>query len=133
MQLLKLKKFLDLIPLSILVASAANLLWIVITTNISLQNRHYCGILFLLITIFVFLKKRKAGVLLVGATILLGVFNMLSFSPAIETFSLGGSVDEFSISSIKIQGIFVVWLIIYFTCCGNHLWGIATKKYWQNL
>lgn len=133
MQLLKLKKFLDLIPLSILVASAANLLWIVITTNISLQNRHYCGILSLLITIFLFLKKRKAGVLFVGVTILLGLFNMLSFSPAIETFSLGGSVNSFSISSIKIQGIFIVWLIIYFTCCGKHLWGIATKQYWQNL
>jgi hypothetical protein len=129
----KLKTLLDFLPLFILTAYAAILLWTVETTNIAFSYEHYIGFALLMVTIVLFLWRHKLGVLFLGFTLILGLFKVLSYSGIIDYHRIGGSINETSSGDIKIQGIFILWLILHFILSGRHYVGILTKKYWQDL
>jgi hypothetical protein len=129
----KIKNLLDLVPLFILTVYSIVMLWIVSTTNILLQSEHYVGLTFLVITVGLFIVRHKLGVLSLGLTLLLGLFKVLSYSAVISFHSFGGSINGHSSPEIRIQVIFLLWLLIHFIVSGRHYVGIATKKYWQDL
>jgi len=129
----RIKYFLDFIPLIILATSATLLFWTISTTNIVLQSEHYLGLIFLILTAVLFAKSHKLGVIILGITILLGIFKVLSFSPAITSYSIGGSINEHSSYSINIQVIFILWLFVHLVLSWRHYVGIMTKKYWQDI
>jgi hypothetical protein len=108
-------------------------MWTVSTTNIVLQNEHYIGLIFLVITAVLFIIRHKLGVLSLGLTLWLGLINVLSYSAVITFYFFGGSINGHSSPDIKIQAIFLVWLVIHFIVSGRHYVGIATKQYWKNL
>lgn len=129
----RIKYFLDFIPLLVLIVCAIILLWTVARTNIVLQFEHYLGIIFLIITVGLFILSHKLGVVSLGITILLGIFKVLSLSPVISAYSFGGSLNGYSIGGLKIQTIFILWLIIHLVLSSRYYKGIATKKYWQTI
>ena len=129
----KIKNLLDFIPLIILTVSSLIMVWTVSTTNIVLQSKHYIGLIFLVISVGFIIKRHKLGVLLLGLTLLLVLFKVLSYSAVISYYSFGGSINGYTSPEIKIQSIFLLWLLIHFIVSGRHYVGIATKKYWQNI
>jgi len=129
----KIKNLLDFVPLIILTICAIILIWTVGTTNIVFSYEHYIGLTLLVITAGLFAKQHKIGVLSLGLTLLFGLFKILSYSPEITFYSIGGSINGHSSGDIKIQGVFILWLIIHFALSARHYIGILTKKYWQDL
>ena len=129
----RIKILLDFTPLFILVFYAITLIWTVTTTNIIFSNEHYIGLTLLVITVGSFIKRHKFGVIVLGSTLFMGLFNVLSFSAVITIHSFGGSINGHSSPEIKIQGIFILWLLIHFIVSGRHYVGITTKIFWQTL
>lgn len=129
----KQKYYLDFVPIVILTIYTIILIWTVATTNIIFSYEHYIGLTLLVITAGLFVKYHKLGVLSLGLTLFLGLFKVLSYSAMITYHSYGGSINGYSSPEIRIQTIFLLWLIIHFVVSGRHYIGIASKKYWQDL
>jgi hypothetical protein len=129
----KIKNLLDFIPLIILSGYIIIMFWTISATNIVLQSEHYIGLTFLVITVGLFFVRHKLGVLSLGLTLLLGLFKVLSYSAVISFHSFGGSINGHSSPEIRIQAIFLLWLLIHFIVSGRHYVGVVTKKYWQEL
>jgi hypothetical protein len=129
----KIKYLLDFVPFLILIIYTIILIWTVATTNIVFSYEHYIGLTLLVLTATFFIKRHKLGVLLLGLTLLLGLFKVLSYSAIIISSSYGASINGYSSPEIKIQAFFPLWLLIHFIVSGRHYIGIATKKYWQDL
>ncbi|UEG51118.1 hypothetical protein LK994_06480 [Ferruginibacter lapsinanis] len=130
----KIKYYLDFIPLIILTISAINLIWTVSTTDTIFSWQHIVGLIFLPINYFLLFKNHTVGVVALGVTLLIGMFSLLSFSPAISTttFRIGKSEDS-QIPIFYGQAIFLLWLFIHFIVSGRFYVGVLTKKYWQDL
>jgi hypothetical protein len=109
------------------------LFWTVATTNIIFSHEHYIGLAFLVITAGLFIRRHKMGVLALGLSLILGVFKLLSYSAVITFYSLGGSLNGQSSGELKIQPIFLLWLLIYLMVSGRHFVGMLTKQYWRDL
>ncbi|MFN5135841.1 MAG: hypothetical protein ACK5DG_11045 [Chitinophagaceae bacterium] len=129
----KLKYLLDFIPLFILSSNAIKVSWKVATTNIVFSNEHYTGLTLLIITFILLLIKHRIGVLSLGFVIILGVFKIVSYSAPMEYLSFGGSVNGYGLPVIKIQAIFILWLLIHLLVSLRHYKGIFQKTYWQDL
>ena len=130
----KTKKLLDYIPFLILVVSTIILSIRVSNSEILLVWQHYTGIIFLLVNAIVFYIRHLFGVLFLGFTLLIGLIGLLSYSPAITTTSFGfGSGEDGSITLLRFQPIFLLWLTIYFIVSGGYFVGIASSKYWQEV
>ena len=128
-KLLKSRVF-GLIPLLILIGYSVNLIWVVTNSAIGLQWQHMVGLVFVFLsTIAFFILPYKPAILLLGLTILLGLFGFLSLSPAIR-------IDFFGVNGvtlIRFQAIFLLWALIHFTLSGRFYLGIGTREFWQNI
>ena len=129
----QIKNLLDFIPLIILTIYSVVLIWTVATTDITFSYEHYIGLTLLVITEGLLIKRHKLGVLSLGLTLVLGLFKVLSYSAVITFHSFGGSINGQSSPEIRIQPIFLIWLLIHFIISGRHYVGIVTKKYWLAL
>jgi hypothetical protein len=129
----KIKYWLDFTPLLILAVYVVALFWTVSTTNIIFSYEHYTGLTLFVIIFGLLIMKHKLGVLVLGLTLVLGLFKVLSYSAIIIFHSYGGSLNGFSSPEIKIQSVFILWLLIHFIVSGRHYVGIFKKKYWQDL
>jgi hypothetical protein len=129
----KIKYLLDFIPFLILIIYTIILIWTVATTNIVFSYEHYIGLTLLVLTAIFLITRHKLGVLLLGLTLILGLFKVLSYSAIIISSSYGASINGYSSPEIKIQAFFPLWVLIHFIVSGRHYIGIATKKYWQDL
>ena len=129
----KLKKLLDFIPFIILLISALILMWTRFNSDIRLQWKHTIGLVLLLINCFLFWRLHKLGVIGLGATLILGLVGLISYSPAITISKVFWTPFDTQIPIFYGQPIFLLWLIIHFILSGRHYVAIATKKYWQDL
>lgn len=128
------KKRLDLIPLGIFLLSVFLLYYEVIINRVGLQLPHYIGFILIAVSIFLFFRNHKMGVLSIGLTCILGLIGLVSFSPAISIFSMQANISDYSsMTLIRFQPIFIVWLILHLFLSGRYYLGIANKKYWDNL
>jgi hypothetical protein len=128
-----LKKKLDFIPLIILIVSACYLLWVYFDGQVLFIWKHILGFVLLPISCVLFFKYHKLGVLFLGLIILLGLFGVLSFSPAISTITIGKTIGESDIPLLFFQPIFLLWAVIYFVISGRYYVGILAKEYWKNI
>lgn len=126
----KLKLLLDYVPLIIITFYAILLIWKRVNGEILLQWKHVVGLIFLTINYFMFFWRHRIGVLCLGLTLLLGLFSLLSFSPAITTTTIYKGSGDNGVPIFYGQLIFLLWVIIHFIVSGRHYVGIATKKYW---
>jgi hypothetical protein len=126
----RIRAFLDFVPFLILVISAIILvIRILILHQSFFHQRHFVGFIFLALTTIIFYKNHALGVLVLGITILLGLFGYLSFS--IEFIKESFYVKDFKF--LAFQPIFLLWIIIHFVLSGRHYVGIGTKKYWDSV
>jgi hypothetical protein len=96
--------------------------------------KHLVGLSFLPIIFLAFRWQHKMGVLVLGFTILTGLIGLLSYSHTITTANLTiGKSEDLQVPIFYGQPIFLLWLLIHLIVSGRHYFGIATKKYWQNL
>ena len=130
----KVKNVLDYIPFIILTVAALFLIWTVATTNIRLHWKHIAGLCFLTMVGLAFWHQHKIGVLTLGISLILGLFGLLSYSPAISTITMTiGKPGDSQIPVFYGQTIFLLWLLLHFIVSGRHYVGILTKKYWSAL
>ncbi|MBN8704215.1 MAG: hypothetical protein J0M08_14235, partial [Bacteroidetes bacterium] len=129
----KIKSYLDLIPLLILTISAVILLWKYASGEGGLFWKHYLGLLLLPVNYLLFALRHKIGVLALGLTLFLGLFSLLSYSPAGNTTTLYKEFGDAKLPFFYGQPIFLVWIIVHFILSARHYVGIATKKYWDGL
>ena len=127
------RKYLDIIPLLILIISACYLVYANLYDHILFLPRHIIGFIAVGITMALFTWKHKIAVLALGLTILLGLFGVLSLSPAISTFSFGKSFGENNVTLLRFQPIFLLWAVIHFILSGRYYAGILSKEYWKEI
>ena len=98
--------------------------------GIAFMWKHIVGLLALPLIVLVFFRNHKAGVLVLGLTLCLGLFSLLSYNPVVTTFTLtvGGNVPVF-----YGQPVFLLWLLLHFVVSGRYYVGILTRKYWEEL
>jgi hypothetical protein len=127
------RKYLDIIPLLILIISAGYLVYAYQSGKTLFFIRHIIGFIAVGITIALFTWKHKIAVLVLGLTILLGLFGVLSLSPAINTFSFGKSFGENNVTFLRFQPIFLLWAVIHIIFSGRYYGGILSKGYWKEI
>lgn len=98
-----------------------------------IQWQHYLGLLFLAVNGFVFYKSHQAGVLLLGITLLFGLFGVLSFNVGLANISFLWTPFGIKIPLFWGNPIFLVLLILHFIISGRYYTGILTKEYWETL
>ncbi len=128
-----LKKKLDLIPLFILIISAAYLIWAYLDGQILFLWKHLVGLILLAITSILFFKLHKLAVISLGLLIILGLFGILFFSPEVTTLTIGKPLDDLEFPFLRFQPIFLAWATIHFVLSGRYYIGIVTKKYWNDI
>jgi hypothetical protein len=116
-----------LIPLIILLVTSVNSIYVVATTDIVFGNKQYLGFITLAITSALVFLNQKVAVYITGILLLAGTFNLVAFTPAISTYSIGFSLNDIS-AGIKIQPFSFVVLILYSTINYQLLLSLATPK-----
>lgn len=112
------KKNIGYIPLLLITALICYCLYVVGTTNIALQLKHYIGIILILISIGALffnplISKWVTLLGLIGAT-----FNLVAFTPIIDFFTIGGSIEGKGVD-INIQPYsFLILLLFIFLNLG---------------
>jgi hypothetical protein len=129
----KINEYTDFIPLLILTISAIILLWKYASGESGLFWKNYVGLLLLPANYILFAFRHKIGVLAIGLTLFLGLFSLLSYSPAVNTTALYKEIGDAKVPLFYGQPIFLLWIIIHFIVSARHYVGIATKKYWDAL
>jgi len=108
------KKYINFIPLGILILSQLYSLYIINTSNIVLGNKQYSGAVFVIASVvLLFFKKRAWCIYLVGVSLLVGTLNFIAFLPVIETYSFGFSFNGNNRIDFKIQLFSFLILLIY--------------------
>jgi hypothetical protein len=128
-----LRKKIDYIPLVILFINAVYLVWTFFDGQILFMWKHVLGFAMLLASSICFWKSHKMGVLSLGLTVLLGLFGLLSFSPAIHTITFGKSIGDSQVHLLVFQPIFVLWAVLDFSLSGRYYVGVASVRYWKNI
>lgn len=128
------KKILDYLSYSILIISAVYLLYTRINGDILLQVRHIAGLVLLALPFVAFFYSHKLGVLATGLLLLLGLFGVISYSPAISTMTVGKTLEgDEGITLLYFQPIFLLWLLLHFILSGRYYVGVLSEKYWKNI
>ncbi|MEO7312141.1 MAG: hypothetical protein ABIX01_17190 [Chitinophagaceae bacterium] len=123
------RKKLDFIPLIILFVSAALLCRAYFNDETAFVWKHIFGFCLLIATAAVVFINHKAGVIMLGLTLLTGLLGLLSFSPEITTITAGFG----DVPLVKFQPIFVLWIALHFVLSGRYYVGILNSGYWKEL
>jgi hypothetical protein len=110
------------------------LIYIRINGEILLQGRHIAGLIMLIIPLCLLFFRHKLGVIALGILILVGLFGIISYSPAIDTITVGKNLDsDKSVTFLYFQPIFLVWAVLHFAISGRYYTGILSKRYWTEI
>jgi hypothetical protein len=100
-------------PLIIIMVILAHCWTIILTTEILAIWRHYIGLVLSIVIIFLFFKNLKATTVATGLYLLLATFNLIAFTPSVDTYGIRFSE---SISTPPIQllslGLFILYLFL---------------------
>lgn len=129
----KVKKLLDFIPLLILTISVIYFLWARVSEGILLTWRHWLALILLSINYYLFWRNHQLGVLLLGLTLIIGLFGITQYAPGVSISFLFWTPFDSSIPLFYGEPMFLLWLIIHFVISGRYYFGIGTNKYWTNL
>ena len=107
-------KILLLIPLAI-TGSIFLYCWaIILTTDFLATWRHYAVLILFVPLVFMFFKDVRKAILATGIYLLLGTFNGLAITPAIDTFWIGSHSLHTPPVQLLFLGIFVLYFILNF-------------------
>jgi len=105
----------NLLLILIIIAATLSYCWLTILfTEIEAMWRHYVGIILFIPLIVLFKKDFKKAVLFTGIYLVLGTFNLLSFTLSVRTnsFELGYSSIEISTPTFQLYSL--ILLVLYF-------------------
>lgn len=98
----------QLLPLLILLGGAVVSLTVMATSDVVLVEKHWVGMCLLLLLIVIYYGKRTYFNKALGVVLLLGVLNLIAFTPEVTTYSFG--VNSLLIT---VQGFSFVVLLVY--------------------
>ena len=114
----------ELIPLGLIVAALTYTAIIVMSTNIILTHQHWIAYgLISIVLVTYFLHKRISDVIL-GLTIILGLLNVVAFTPTIMT--IGGGLRFTALAAEVMIGIQLFSLLVFVTFVYAHRRGFMT-------
>lgn len=126
-----LKRALQYLPLAVLVMAVIYSIYTTLTTNIALVDRHYLGICFVLVGLVAEIRKSIVGKVVTFIALLLGSLNLLAFTPVIEAYSFGFSLNNVGLD-LRVQPfslwIFLVFIIVNFKTIGRFLQRVFNDK-----
>jgi hypothetical protein len=124
------KKYINLIPLAILVCAQFYSIYIVNSSNIILGSKQYEGAAFVIASlILLLLHKRKWSIYLTGIALFLGASNFIAFLPVIESYSFGFSFNNKGGFELRIQLFSLLVLFIYLIGNGRVLIRLLRKPH----
>jgi hypothetical protein len=112
----KKQKLKELIPLGVIVAALIYTAVVVLTSDTVLTSQHWIAytLTFLVIAVY-FLNKKIANILL-GLTLILGLLNVLAFTPTIMTVGGGLALNAFDAEfmiGVQLFSLLVFIIFIY--------------------
>jgi hypothetical protein len=102
--MMKVRAFVQFIPLSIIIGTIAYSTFLVCSSNIAFQEKHHLGHLFAIACFCFAILKKKYEPLATGFMLFAGTLSLIAFTPTILTFHL---------NSISIQPFSLLILIIH--------------------
>lgn len=89
----RVKKWIVYLPVAALSVALVYSIYIASTTKIVLMDKHYVGIVAVILCVVFSIRKLQTGKIITLCTLLLGVFNLIAFTPVVYTYSLGFSIN----------------------------------------
>lgn len=102
------------IPLIILSITVLYCIYVAATTNVQFMGKHYWGVGFVAASLSALLINERMSRCIIGITLLLGLFNIIAFTPSIRFYSLGIKINgvtaglELQRFSLLVSVLFVV-------------------------
>lgn len=129
----QLKRLLDYIPVVVLAILVSDMTYAWINDNIMLTYRHWLGIAFFTTTCIVVIINHQLGVLILGLTLIMGLFGITQYSRGVSITSVYWTPFDAKITLFYGVPSFLFWLSLHFVLSGRYYVGIFTMKYWNNL
>jgi len=112
------QKFKELIPLGLIVLALGYTAIVVLTTDAALTHQHWIAYgLTSIVLVTGFLNRRISNIVL-GVTIILGLLNVVAFTPTIMT--IGGGLKSNAMDAEIMIGIQLFSLIVFLTFIYAH-------------
>ena len=120
------KKNTYLLPLVILIFAVAYSCYVVYITDIVFGKKHYVGFVFLFLSVIGTFLRKEVGIYFTGITLLIGMFNLIAFTPAIESYSFGFGINGNGVN-FQIQPFCFLLLLVYLVLNFKFLIGMIRK------
>ena len=120
------RRILQYIPLAILIIAIGYSIYTTLTTNILLVDKHYWGIFFVLASLAAIVLGPKIGKIITFVTLLFGTLNLIAFTPVIEAYSFGFSLNKAGLD-LKVQP-FSLWIFLLFIIINIKSVGRALRR-----
>lgn len=134
MKLVKLKYYLDFVPLIVLFVYACLMIVSLSEQHLQPHWKNIIGLIVLPINMQLLLKKHKLGVVVLGCTIMLGVVGVMSFDAAISIHTISvGKTENLFIPIFYGQPVFLMLLLLHFLISGKNYLGVLTKSFWIDI
>ena len=118
---MKSQKIKELIPLGLVVIALVYTAIVVMTTDIILTHQHWIAYGLTLIILVTYFLNQKISNVILGLTIILGLLNVLAFTPAIMI--IGGGLRFTALDAEVMIGIQLFSLIVFVTFVYAHRHG----------
>lgn len=115
---MKTQKFKELIPLGLVVLGLAYTTIVVLTSNINLTHQHWIAYGLTLVVLVTLFLSRKISNIILGVTIVLGLVNVVAFTPTIIT--IGGGLRFKALDAEVMIGIQLFSLLVFLTFVYAH-------------
>ena len=108
----------ELIPLGLVVGGLIYTAVVVLTTDIILTYQHWIAYGLTLIVLAMFFLNKKVSNIILGLTIILGLLNVIAFTPTITT--IGGGLRFNALDAEVMIGIQLFSLLVFLTFIYAH-------------
>ena len=108
------KYILDFIPFVAQLVSSTFMVFALLTDDIIPDSKQIIGLVFVFITLCMFLIRHAAGVVALGITLLIGFIGYLTLNVSVQTNAYFFRIGSVEWSTGFFQPVFLFWLIIHF-------------------
>lgn len=115
------QKIKELIPPGLIVVALIYTAITVLTTDIVLTHQHWIAYGLTLVVLVTFFLNRKTSNIILGLTIILGLLNIVAFTPTIMT--IGGGLRFNAMDAEVMIGIQLFSLVVFLTFAYAHQQG----------
>ncbi len=116
-----------LLPLVTILIAVAYSGYVVFTTNIIYEMKHYLGLSFLLINIIIYVINKEWGIYFTGLLLLIGTFHLITFTATTVFDAYTFEINDYVLSfNIQLFSFYV--LLLYMIINGRFLLNKLRKK-----